>query len=482
MPILEIFSYIQAAVKKGKTREEISRELILKGWKEDDVFHAIASLDFQKNRSKPPSVNLVQKKCRLRDKKSVFFALVVFFGCLVSYFFVLDILFVKDTGTIDDKNMAPGKFVMESVQNGYSDMAFFESYPVALEDAEFADSAVFRPEEWNKNRVVEILGKYEKQLAVFEAGAEKKYFQPETDSLPFVRKSIDPLLMITRIEMLRSAYLAGAGRSTEAMTAALAAVKRTQAAVSSYWPSSEHKKILDEQNKIWQFFLILVKHTGDAGALKNAKNIVRSLDKHTQSAQEAVKMEYLVQVAAVDEAKKNKKIMENYIWFYRSIWAKMIFRPRLYFSQNETKKIILTEKERQLGELNKACSETVFTDEAYALIPFWKGILKKNYLGDALAKNLLQDSFAINKSRCKNLAYGALAEAGILYRIKFLENGSTWDKADEFMQNEHEYILDPYSGQKLIFNKTRKLVYSVGLDRTDDGGDETKDIVFRFEW
>lgn len=123
-----------------------------------------------------------------------------------------------------------------------------------------------------------------------------------------------------------------------------------------------------------------------------------------------------------------------------------------------------------LARLN---GERVFLARIVSL-PRWH-ILSRTFL-PALSRALVRESTSIARLRTPRIALA-------IERYR-LAKGSLPDKLDELVLTYlTEVSDDPFDRQPLRYKKLAKgyLVYSVGEDGKDDGGDEKKDITFTVE-
>lgn len=61
-----------------------------------------------------------------------------------------------------------------------------------------------------------------------------------------------------------------------------------------------------------------------------------------------------------------------------------------------------------------------------------------------------------------------------------LENGKLPESLEKIISSDRRDVLDPYNGSIIHYDSIRRVIYSVGKDLQDDGGDKEKDIVFQF--
>lgn len=315
----------------------------------------------------------------------------------------------------------------------------------------------------------EILQKNEQALEFFEKGItfavfqQPEYQNPENVTAELSVEGLSDLRKLAKINSLKASSLLGQGKDKEAFDQALKTIKMGQ-------------MLEDGQGGLVHYLVgIAVKQIGIA----NLKSLIadsrlsssellsyeRGLDKYKDSRsaeQKAFKLEYIKNNNTTEEM--NKEILDT--TGLRSVY---------FYKPNKTKLLWIENYRINVDNASKdSYAQLVQPKEIIAFK--WMDVFTDNCIG-----NVLFSSYSTYFTGINAKAFGEafhIEEAQILLALKAYKQ-DTGRMPDSLQDLVPEYLdelpIDPYDGKIVRYSPEKKIIYSVGSDLVDDGGDISGD-------
>lgn len=315
----------------------------------------------------------------------------------------------------------------------------------------------------------EILQKNEQALEFFEKGItfavfqQPEYQNPENVTAELSVEGLSHLRKLAQINSLKASSLLGQGKDKEAFDQALKTIKMGQ-------------MLEDGQGDLVHYLVgIAVKQIGIA----NLKSLIadshlsssellsyeRGLDKYRDSRsaeQKALKFEYIKNINTAEEM--NKKILNTTglrsVYFYKPNKTKLLFMDTYRINVDNATKDSYAQLVQPKEIRSFECTD-IFMDNCIGNMMF---ISYATYFTGLHAKTFGEEFH--------------IEEVQILLALKAYKQ-DTGHMPDSLQDLVPEYLdelpIDPYDGKIVRYSPEKKIIYSVGSDLVDDGGDISGD-------
>lgn len=432
--------------------------------------------------SPSPSPQPVRHGVILRVLAGIFGALIV----LVSLPFLL-VVFFPDSPLPDYSDIAMRVVNVPESQNGYYDLIKAEpvrdqggiiDYPFTVDFEAFADP----------NLVPKILEENATALQHLADAAAKPFFQEPYTSRPELYRPDTKLPLMgvwretNRASILKAFSLQYEKKDLEAFGEASRGIiltqriKESQPTLMAYLVGiSVGDNSLEAMGRLAASttlsgaelapYIVLLDGLQDPKGIKNAWKVEAHL--HRTS------------LAAMNESMKKGIAPEGLSadnWFERMVWWLL---PRtIYYRPNQT--LALNEQMwRNRIEAGGDCASSHNDWVTQWMLSFdlfdkpWKIPFTENVVGKVLFKTTAASLSTMDQKNCSLSSRAALTQSLIALRAHMNDHGSLPERLDELVP---EYLAavptDPFDGLPVKYNKNKKMLYSVGIDRKDGEGDQ----------
>ena len=421
------------------------------------------------------------KQAQAPSESRIFFKLLCYLAGIIGVLLLFGsmilrgaIFFDNDIPNPDDSDLQLSAIDIPADQNSY--YAFQE-----------AKSEIYWPQDADISKETddalenEILQKNEQALASFEKGIslfvfqEPGYQNPENVTSDQAVESLEYLRNLAKINSLKATSLLKQGRDKEAFDQALKTIKMGQ-------------MLEDEQGDLVHYLIgIAIKQTG----AENLKSLIanshlsssellsyeKELDKYRDSRsaqQKAIKFEYIRNINTAE-----KEINENLL---DTTGARSLY----FYQPNKTKLLYMENYRVNVDNASKENYTQLVAPQEIQPIE-WTDIFTDNCIG-----KMMFNTSAIYFTGMTAKAFGEtyrIEEVQTLLALKAYEqdNGHMPDSLQDLVPEYlYELPVDPYDGKIIRYSPEKKIIYSVGMDLVDDGGNisgnNPKDLGSEIGW
>ncbi|MCK5027095.1 MAG: hypothetical protein KAS07_01620 [Candidatus Pacebacteria bacterium] len=493
MPDQELIDYINKAKEQNMSEEDIRNSLKDGGWSDEDINNAFGDVKNEKQ-GEEQSVELEPKK-KARRKKWLKKVVLTILGISVALYVLTLILphvlgyFFPDIEEVDDIALK-----LEVVEIADEDNAYFDLMKaVEVLDLDDIGNKIIKGEITDSVLIEDLLTRNKETLYHFQQASTKSYVNPKMidPDVPYMDVEIPPLNKfrdIAQINILASTHYASQGLFEDSYNASITTLNVgdviQHASFQTFIENLVAKAMISLGLEGLQESTISC-----PSKIHNLQEKISSLDKFYDSEEGtvlALKMEYLVSSEAIDSLADGTLVLDR----SGSNTAKM---NKYYFQPNRTKQLFA-----DFFQYAIEMKEDPSKPQLDTWVDFIYEVEKK------------KDSSYITKLFSKNLAGKIVTSVVIVSH----NNNTKDDRIDVYVgatqltlalrgyHQEHgelplslnalvpEYLTeipsDPFSGGSIKYDPERKVVYSIGWNKIDDGGlledEEYKDDVFSVDF
>jgi hypothetical protein len=433
-----------------------------------------------------PTYEFKLKKKRRKLKIFSIILLVIILLPVVGYF-ALDLIGKVITKPFDDSDLQLSAVNIRPEDNGFFLMQEAEKHMVDLKEFNIYQFLETIPEkdEWDKSGVNEFLTKNKKAIEIFNQIADKKYFQlpafTDPANLYFNAPSVSSTgwRALARISILESLHLAHHSDTEKSITQAIKILRIGHnigqgqgTLINSLIGMAIQKNSLNLIRKINSENLI------DPKLSKNTIRILEELKNNRLSAINALKIEYIMNANTWDALAEGTYYQHygeefgHWNWYSfnpketKRLMANIAFRPLIEIIQKEDCSGLST------NILKLKQKEKNFNNRKFI------NFLKPNIAGKKLAFITASSFDGFLERACSMDNNVDLTR--LLLALKQFENQNQKppDSLDELVPEFIDKIpKDTFSGKDLRYLPEKGIIYSVGADNVDNGGNPKSDII-----
>lgn len=483
----EIVQYINEQRRLGVDSESIKRALFKAGWPVSDVEEAFKILNF------PHLVPRASKKRKLVKVISVTVLIIVGLPVLFVVLPAVFGLFSKDIGPIDDSDLQLKKIEIPQQENAYYDLIKIKNVDVPKDMDVFLSGKV-----WDEQIIKDSLAKNTQNLQYFSDASQKPKFQdPDSDSPEKVSYDLNimPMSGVRRASqsvLLRAHYLARQGKDKEAIGEAVKVIQTgqklqdSQSVLITYLVARAMK---DNGLEALQRILIqsklssetLIQYGKDLEQYKENKEGLKTVFKGEYTRQSKATDSIISEMNSGDQMKSTTDNKEpitvynngsDYFSFYQKPGKNFYFQP------NKTKSLFADYNRWVIQAAEKPCGMIGAPELQISTQNSTLRIVKLYFTPNAVGK-VLHDIVAASLSsvlekKCQQDFL--VSSTQLLFAMKAYKNDTA--KLPNTLQDlVPKYITsipeDPFNGKTIKYSPEKKLIYSVGKDIIDSGGNES---------
>ncbi len=422
------------------------------------------------------STQPTKKKHCLRKILCIFVGLGLIIVCAPS---LLGIVF-HDIPSADDDDLQINVILVPKDENAYYDLLEISS---DVEDGKLL-SEHLNGDVWNQKFVDEILLKNKDSLDIFSIAASKPKYQDPISSDPSKFSCSDELPplntwnSISRVKVLQAMDLSKKGKDKQAFKEALVSIYVGQKIQNSQTFSMEYLMAIMIKSK---GLVVLQKITASSSLSRDElKEHTKELNKFYENetgAVTALKVEYQSLAKAIDMlALGDEEILTHMSLDDHAGLVEKSF----YFQPNKTKNFFAQNMRIDIGNVLKSCSEVRdITDDERKVSTVIPPRLTENAIGKILYDVYGASMASFTEKVCEEDTLIASVQLLIALKVYSIDNDKLPQTLDQLVPRYvYEIPTDPYSEEYLKYSPSKKIIYSVGRDREDNGGDTEKDIVY----
>ena len=388
-------------------------------------------------------------------------------------------LFTKDIIPINDSDLSLQKVTVSDQDNAYFDLIKIEDVIYEPEGRSEDILDMINQKMWDEKLAEEIVSRNQEAFRYFSKASHKPKFQnpafanPEDINLNIVFPSLNSWRQMARLSSIRALYLSKQGKDSDAMKEVLNSVYIGQ-------------KIQESQVSLLEYLVaISIKETG----LEAVQNIIASsnlstdeLKKYAQDMNQfyknedgfitVFKGEYYMQSLIIDAfVNGNTEILQSYTG-EQSHDISQKLKNNYYFRPNKTKAIFAEHARGAIKNTDKFYGDIqVIEIQKKAPSSFLKAYLTENFIGKTLYDITAHSLFSVNKKKCDEDLLVSVTQT--IIAIKAFKN-NTGDYPASLGELVPDYLssvpLDYFDGNPLRYSKEKNILYSVGEDLKDTGG------------
>jgi len=218
-------------------------------------------------------------------------------------------------------------------------------------------------------------------------------------------------------------------------------------------------------------------------ALREMAPKLRPFAADPSAVENTLKIEYEATASSIDRLATGKLRDE----LNQMMGISLPFTP-YNFQPNKTKRAIAGICMLGIAEASKPFAEQVVqqlpsTVPALKLVPLHRRYLTRNFTGLIACGMVTHDVKTLLRLMCEENT--AVAGTRLLIALKRCQmaTGSLPRSLDELVPKYIDQVpLDDFDGKPLRYLPDRKIIYAVGTDLADDGGDAQKDVIFEIRF
>ena len=430
----------------------------------------------EKTQANEDSTQPAKKKHCLRKILCIFVVL----GLIIIFTPSLLGIVFRDISSTDDEDLQLSVILVSKDENTYYDL---------LEISSDSGDGKLLPEHlngdvWDQKFVDEILLTNKESLDIFSIAVSKsKYQNPiSSDSSKFSMSDELPPLntwrSISQVKALQAMDLSRGGKNRQAFEEALVPIRLGQKIQNSQTFTIEYL-VAVEMKRAGLAALQQVAASSDLSAdeLKEYAKELNGFYENETGAVTALKVEYQSLAKAIDML----VLGDEEILTYMSLDGHAnLVEKSFYFQPNKTKNFFAQNTRIDIGNVLKSCSEArdITYDERKISM-----VISPRFTENAIGK-ILYDVYGASMASftekvCEEDTLIASVQLLIALKVYSIDNDKLPQTLDQLVPRYvYEIPTDPYSEEYLKYSPSKKIIYSVGRDREDNGGDTEKDIVY----
>lgn len=483
----ELLAFIKQQLQQGISSVEIINTLVAKGWKVEIIHETINSL------TSPPTPQSPPKKRHIL--RNIFLTIGILVVLLFIFNFSLPYIlnfFAKDAVSVQDQDLQIDPQPLPQNQNAFYDV--LQIKPLLFYSQDVIDG-VKNPSKWNENLVQDALSKNAQVFTLIDTVLQKPKYQnpifadPANVTLSAWTDSaqkIDPFILIktARTIELHAQQLQRQEKDNEAITESLKSVALGQL-INGYQPTLVEYLVgiaLKQSGlEASQRLLIGQKLTSDYLISQ-----ISNLEKYKNNSEglvNSIKGEYLFATVAIDSALKgNDAAVASLIGNSdkENSGKPISIKNNYLFQPNKTKSIFAQYYRKSLSDIQQSCSmiKEIKSSQPQKIKPSPLMIFTQNSIGLVLS-GAVTNSIDMGKQlekRCNDILLVSVTQAMFALKAYKIDTGNYPQSLNELVPKYLPTIPeDPYGGKSIQYNTGKKILYSVGVGGTDQGGSEGED-------
>jgi hypothetical protein len=419
-------------------------------------------------------------------------------GLVIGIYF-LNVFWGRDIPPIDDSDLWLPKIEISKEENAF--YIFEKAVEKMYLPSEKIDlfAKMVEGKKWDNAFAEELIKNNEEVFQLFEEAIKLPYFQLPSFEDP---KKVEPttnipidllsLRNIARLNIIKARYLLMNKGEKEAIDLILKTIKMGQMIENSprqppitYLAGSAIKKEGLDVLRTMIPYLTLPQE-----ALKDYIVQLEEFKANEEGLLNALKMEYAVFTKAkqeIDDAfrglsKKKLEELQSEIFASKELRFEPIKLNYLY-KPNQTQKLFAESYRNLIENANKDCYEAKELKRLTPCCSTIKMLVTENIVGRILHDISLSAEGEFINQKCIEDASIDATQLLLALKAYKMENEKLPTSLNELSP---KYILqipkDPFDGKPMKYFSEKKIIYSIGQDLKDSGGDEKEDLVFKIEF
>jgi len=431
-------------------------------------------------------------------KRKTKYVIPIILGALILILWITGSIFTiflgRDEPPINDSDLMPAKIEILESENAFFILNQASDKLYLPKDKSELD-AIIQGEKWDQNFVNELLEKNKESLTLFDEASNFSRFQDPAFSDPSKVNFSTPIFSLgktrdlAKMNTIRALSFSKEGRWQEAFDSAFKAIKIGHLIEESQGILIEYLVGIAIKGIGFNNLKLMIK---DADLTpETTKNYIKELDNLKASETGIIntfKMEYSSltnqksQIDASFAGKLSEKELKDLFEFEELPYqSKLVTKLNYLYKPNQTQRIFAEYFRGIIGNVNKSCIETEFSEtELLAPRSNIRMLFTENIFGKMIY-DLMAISYGgfLNK-RCQE-SY-SLVGTQILLAIKThkSETGKIINSLNDLVPEYFSEIpKDPFGGKVIKFSAEKKIIYSIGTDLIDSGGESDYNYPYR---
>lgn len=319
---------------------------------------------------------------------------------------------------------------------------------------------------WDEKIVKEILQKNESALSFFDAAAKKEKFQnpayadPDKISIDMKLTPMNSRRSIARLSSLKALYLFKQGNEREALEESIKIIDVGQKMQDSQGSLIEYLVALAMKDiglqRVRQVLMQSV--TLSPELLSAYANKLERYKNNEDGLQRVWKGEHLISLQVVDSITSHGKL-------------------NLFYLQPNRIKNLRTQFIRdQVRDIDIPCAFIKGEIESNDPPEFFRSIITENSFGELLFNAVSGSLFSVDNKKCQEDFAVSSTQLTAALKAYWLENGSYPASLNELAPKYISKVPeDPFDSKLIRYSSEKKIIWSVGKDGIDSGGNEGDD-------
>jgi len=401
---------------------------------------------------------------------------------------ILNIFFSKDEPAPNENDFILENILISEKENSYYDLIKLKDVIYTPEKVDINDYP--NSYKWDDVIVKEIIEKNNKAFIYLNNAFEKKYFQdPSFSDLKNISYNtavlapLNPWREIVKLNYIKSLYLQKIGKDNDALKEAFNVIKLGDKIENSRCELVEC--LVGNAIKKTGFELLInliSKIKLSPFYLKSYIKELNSFSNNREGHINSLKIEYLLRANVVNNL---KELSFNYKYDADESYIKYLLlnlsipkrvKNNYYFKPNKTKKILIEQYKTEIEKILLPCKNIYLENENKFIRNIYLALLTENAIGKIIIDSGSLSYNSIHNKICNIELLGSIAKTILAIKAYELNTGYIPENLNELIPKYLDSIpIDPYSGNIIKYMPNRKLIYSLGFDRIDNGGSEGKD-------
>lgn len=426
----------------------------------------------------------------------------------------------KDIAPVDDSNLLvlPTNIAEQdnAFNNFYQAMEIFDKnlssdFIKRDDERKRIENILSGKEEWNPEFITQIIIKNEQALNYFERGVTKSYFQDPVygnfKKQPYITDLTDKVTVFNPLSFIGVAEL-------------------NLIKAKEFYRQGKQKESIDQVFKVLKMGQMMESAQGNLMANLIGRRIkekgFKILKTIIDDSKNLTKEQLIIYIDEINNFKESKSGLINAFKLEYSSWpaaqkiydkmfsqrqpesqtiSQKLFSPpssdkiflSYYYQPNKTKKIAVDYWQASIDNANKNYCKDINPMEAVKVknlklettTDYLKLLFTENAIGKRIndVASVILNSNGLIYQRCAEDFSWASAKLLLAIKLYQMDNGKIITSLNELAPNYiSEIPNDPFDGQPIRFLPEKRIIYSVGKDFKDDGGDENNDLVARIEF
>jgi hypothetical protein len=419
---------------------------------------------------------------------------------LAAFVFQFLNMFAYDVPRPNDTDMQLQVLRVPNENNAYFKFAEANDAVYYPSPANDADNLVSNTN-WNDALASDVLNKNQKALSAFEVGVALPIYQvpelqnPANFGANVVLKSMSSLRNLAKINSIYALSLLKQGKENEAFWQSLKTIKigqmmqDGQGSLISYLIGAATKEIGLNNFRI----LIKNSHLSSPELLSYEKE----LDKYKESRialQNTLKAEYIMTMNSKKETESafSGEKTQNSDELSKAFGKPIAYasRSNFYYKPNESQIYFLENFRKMVDNAGKNYYNQLDMSEPKHFPNGWTIIFTENAVGKTIFNVAGVSLNSVSTKKFQETFSVKGIELLLAIKAYKNDNGSLPDALERLVPNYISgVLLDPFDGKPIRYSAEKKIIYSVGKNLTDDGGNSDdvnwqsgNDLVFKIDF